>query len=328
MGNNDDARREALRKKTEQNASQKGQGRGVLDLAKVKGEVKFFKPKVGYNTIDIIPFEVKTENIPGLEKGSLEYVLNIWTHRRIGPSEETVLCLKRTCKKACPICEAMDEIKEENPDFAEALAPKNRAIYNVISLDGEDESVMIFETSYYNFEKELLEEAKMDADEIVCFSDPIDGKSVKFRAVEETFKKSKYFEFKKFSFEDRERPYKMAIVDETFALDALLKVPSYEEVQALLNGASESSAEPKQETTRRSSRYADEPSEAKQPEKSKEEEAPRRRREEEPKAPKEQKNACPSNHMFGKDTDEFEECASCSIWESCADEQAKNRKGK
>jgi hypothetical protein len=31
------------------------------------------------------------------------------------------------------------------------------------------------------------------------------------------------------------------------------------------------------------------------------------------------KDRCPHNHVFGKDTDEFDECDECSIWEECID---------
>ena len=95
-----------------------GKRAGVIDWKKLDGDVKFFTPKEGRNRINIIPYVIKTKNHPlvrskSAEVGDLDYVLDVYTHRGVGPTESTVLCLKETYEKPCPVCELMQKLKEE-----------------------------------------------------------------------------------------------------------------------------------------------------------------------------------------------------------------------
>lgn len=222
------------------------QGKGVLDFRKIDEEISFdklfYSPEVGTNHIDIIPYIVKGEHHPqGVKPGYEDYLLDIWVHGWVGPSESTVLCLKKTFGKACPICEERAQLMkdyEENEEAIKQLKPKRRVFYNVLNLEVPEKKrkIQIFEVSHFFFEKELMEEAANGTDGITTFADIDEGKVIRFRASEEKFKGKPFFKFKSFAFEDREDEYDDSIIEEAYSLDDLLIVPSYEEVRNVYYG--------------------------------------------------------------------------------------------
>ena len=167
--------------------SRGGSKNGVMDWRKVDGEVNFFKPVEGKNRINIIPYVIKTKNHPLVKRGEFEigdtdYVMDCWVHRSVGLSEVSVVCLKETYGKPCPICEQSAMFAKEGKDKeAKDLKPKRRVIYNIQDLK-EPDKLKVFEASHNLFEKELIDEARDDEEGgFVDFADVVvaDGRGVR-----------------------------------------------------------------------------------------------------------------------------------------------------
>ena len=193
------------------NKGTSGSKSGVMNYKMLdRDDIEFFSPKEGRNRINIIPYVVKSKNHPLVKSGDLEigdkdYIMDIFVHRGIGPSESSVVCLKETYGKPCPICEQSAALRKQGKeDEAAALKPSRRAFYNV--QDTKDpEKLKIFETSHYLFEKELIEEARDDEEGgFTDFADEENGKEIKFRCSKVTKGGYEFNEFKSFSLEERD----------------------------------------------------------------------------------------------------------------------------
>lgn len=324
-------RREQLRNRTKQNVKTKDNARSdrILDLSKA-GDASFFTPEEGKNLIDILPFTVKSKHHPqGLKPGDEDYVLDIWIHSFVGAGNGSVLCLKKTFGKPCPICEEQAVLRKSDDaedDAVKALNPKRKCIYNVVDLNNEDKGIQLFEVSHFLFEKELLEKVEGD-DEFITFADLEEGRSIEFRAKKEKFGQFDFLKYKDFTFKKRSG-YEEDVLEQTFPLDELLIIPTYDKVKALFYGSgeeegqedeSEEKEEPKKKTLSRKPASG---------EKEKEEEPKKKTLTRgktagsENKKEKEETNSeCPNGHSFGKDCDEHKDCKDCDAWESCANEQ-------
>lgn len=304
-------RKKALQEQTKQNVENKGKsggkGKSILDFSKYEGKVEFFKPKEGNNAIDIIPYIVQTKHHPKKVKPGYEsYLLDIYEHFDVGPAKKGFVCLNRTYGKACPICEEYAQLVSDGAkeSITDPLKAKRRVLYNVIDLSNDSDKILLFESSYYLFEKELLEEIKMSDDEFITFADIEDGKSITFRAVQEQLNNVKFFKYKRFDFEDRD-PYPESILEEAYSLDEMLIVPTYDEVKEAFYGIDEDDEEVEQEI---------------------EEEPPtqKRRKRKSIQEKEEESQSCPANHVFGNDNDAFEDCDECDIWEKCLKKYEEN----
>lgn len=215
---------------------------GVMDWKKVDGEVQFFSPVEGRNRINIIPYVIKSKNHPLVKKGEFEigdkdYVMDVYVHRGVGPSEASVLCLKNTYGKPCPICEQSQVLRKQGKEEeAGALKASRRVFYNVQDLKNPD-TLKVFEASHFLFEKELIDEAR-DDDEggFVDFADEETGKEIKFRCSKVTKGGFEFNEFKSFSFEDRDENIPDELLENAISFDEILRVPTYDEVEKILYG--------------------------------------------------------------------------------------------
>lgn len=386
-------RREKLRNKMRNDAKNKdsgGGGKRLLDISDYP-DISFFKPKVGTNNIAILPFILGTNLFAKVKdnsaKGDEDYILDIWAHTFIGPGQDSFVCLAKTFGKPCPICEEIQSMQKDGSISKETLdqiKAKRKSFFNVVDLDDEEKGIQIFDVAHFLFTKELLEEAET-GDEFVMFADLDEGKNIKFRAANDNFKGRKTLRYKNFSFVDRD-PIDEAVLEDTFPLDKMLRVCTYEEIRDAYYGAGddpdsdeEDHDDPAPETeapaksgkmsflalrTGRESAKKEEPEEEeddqedteedtpkksspmrsrkpaapakKQEEPEDEEEEPEDEEEQEPVKPKksappaasgkkESSSKCPSGYKFGADCDEYKECASCDLWEACAEE---NDKGK
>ena len=218
---------------------------GVMDWKKVDGEVQFFSPAEGRNRINIIPYTIKSKNHPLVKKGEFEvgdkdYVMDIYVHRGVGPSEASVLCLKNTYGKPCPICEQSALLRKQGKeDEAGALKPSRRVFYNVQDLKNPD-VLKVFEASHYLFEKELIDEARDDEEGgFVDFADEESGKEIKFRCSKTSKGGFEFNEFKSFSFEDRDENIPDELLESAISFDEIMNVPTYEEAEKILYGRDE-----------------------------------------------------------------------------------------
>lgn len=325
---------------------------GVMNWKKVDDEISFFSPQEGKNRINIIPYVIKTKNHPLVKKGEMEvgdedYVMDIYVHRGVGPSEASVLCLKSTYGKPCPICEQSALLRKEGKEKeAGELKPSRRVFYNVEDLK-DPGTVKVFEASHYLFEKELIDEAR-DDDEggFIDFADKEDGKEIKFRCSKVTKGSISFNEFKSFGFDDRDEALSDDLLENVISFDEIMNIPTYEEAEKILFGADdddeESDDEPEEKPSKKS-KHQDEDEEEDEPEppkKSKhrdddededdEEEKPAKKpskkveedddeEDEKPSKKSCDKNCgdCPFGHEFGKDVDKFDDCDDCDKWDKC-----------
>lgn len=308
-------------------------GSRVLDF---KGkEVEFYAPQEGRNLISIVPYEIKTDKHPlvrnkTLEVGDMDYVMDIWEHRGVGPAQGSVLCLKNTYGKPCPICEEAARLKKEGKeDEAKALKARRRVYYNV--LDPKDGKVKVFATSHYLFEKELIEEAKNDEDGgYTDFADPDEGRDVRFRATKESLAGQEYFTYKSFSFEDREAPLSKKILANAISFDECINIPTYKEVENMLYGAEDEEEEERGREIPQPDRskavddadapWGDDDIPAKRPSNSRTESESTSKTyvaKDAPEAHNDKCNKCPFGHIYGKDRDKFDDCDDCDVWGEC-----------
>jgi len=258
-------RREKFRKRQREAAesSKKGGGGGgrVLNygsLGDFSFDDGFFKPRTGRrdkNLIDIIPFEVTAEWYPslltwqgkacGIQPGELDFKLEIPVHRRIGPDNKDFLCLRLAFGRPCPICEEskriegdrkMDEKAKETA--VAAFKPSWRTALNVIDLTvaEKDQYVQVWEVSRFLFTKEMETAAQeLGETEPLTPADLDEGWSIEFVGKEKQLGKYPFIEAEAFEFLERP-PYEDDIVDDAYALDTLLVIPTYEDVLAGLHG--------------------------------------------------------------------------------------------
>ena len=254
--------RESLKRRQSENVKNKGRNsrsnKGILDFSDYE-EINFFKPtRDKLNMIDIIPWIVATTNHPqGLEKGSLDYILDVHIHFKVGPGERNFICLKYTFGKKCPICEEYVTKKEEgeSKEVLERYKPSRRAIYNIIDKNEEEKGIQLFEASYAYFEKELNEEIQVQFDqegkEAPTIVDLDEGMTVQFRAAKDKYMGHEFNKYKSFNFLERE-PYPQDILDDVYPLDKLLVIPTYDEVRDAFLGLDEEDSEKSEEKEEKS----------------------------------------------------------------------------
>lgn len=342
---------------------------GIMNWKKVEGDVTFFSPIEGRNRINIIPYIIKTKNHPLVKRGEFEigdkdYVMDVFVHRGVGPSEASVLCLKSTYGKPCPICEQSAILRKQGKEEeAGALKASRRVFYNIQDMK-EPDKLKVFETSHYLFEKELIDEARDDEEGgFIDFADPIDGKEIKFRASDVQKGLIKYKEFKSFSFEDRDDPISDELLESAISFDEIMNIPTYEEVEKILfgqdddeesdefvkkskhNDDSDDEDEEDRPVKKSSKKYEDEDDDesvekpAKKSAKNRddedeengdEEESPKKpakkvEDDDEPEPPKKSCGKCPFGHCFGKDDDKYDDCDDCDVWDKCVKEHKENK---
>jgi hypothetical protein len=327
-----------------------GAGSGPFNLP---SETKFYKPKEARNRVIILPFKMTSKKHPLIAQGRCkvgddDYVMDVWVHQRAGEGEVDIVCLKKNYHKACPVCAMAEEYREQGKEEEyKALKPSRRVVYNILDARAPEKGVMVFMTSHYLFEKELIEEALASGDggEPVDFADIENGKIISFRGSMTKIGNNEYLEYKSFSFEEREEPLPKGIEKEVIPLDECLKVLSHDEIEAVLYGQGEEDFEDKpadkeersprhrdeeEDRTARSSRRdrdegdEDRPSrssrrgDAEEVDEEKPSRSSRRDRDDEEK-PADSKGGCPHGHKYPQDWDKKSECAKCKIWDKCGD---------
>lgn len=301
--------KESLQKRTEESRKTKDSagvsGSNFLDVSSITEENIFYALKKGKNVLDIIPFEAKTNTSPRVSEGEIDYLLDLWVHRYIGPKKDSFVCLQKNYGKACPLCEYIKEMRDQGADEKEykELYAKRRVVYNVIDLLADEPRIQLFEVAHFNFEKELLEYTADSAEdgEIITIPDLADGRSIEFKGVENTFAGKTFIEIKRIKLVEREE-YEDEIIDDAYSLDELIVIPNYTEMKNSFYGNDE---EEESEDTE------DETEEA--------EEKPRKKK---LKKKEVEETKCPNGYVFGDDCDKEEhadDCDNCDIWDDCSE---------
>lgn len=241
------SRKEATkRRRTEYDDYSAKQERGFTPKAfKPPKGVNLYQPKSGPHRIDIIPFVAGKGN-PCADENYLHWERTYYVHKGIGPDNDTVVCLKRTFGKACPVCEHRTKLAddpENASELVEKLVPKKRQLFLVIDHAEKDKGVQVWDMSYHLFGK-LLEEKIQNADDedkskFKKFWLPENGMTLRISVVDDTFGGRSFIRVSDIEFKDRKNQYAKDYGEEQACLDELLTPLSYKELSKLFMQAAE-----------------------------------------------------------------------------------------
>ena len=242
-------------KRSAQERDQKGLGRkSVIDLSKANGIVHQFgieveKGKTGL--IDLLPFVItqpwykdlrmKSGTLTGLDIGDWDYKLEIPVHSNVGDDNDKFLCLQQAFGCKCPLCEELyaewgKPDAEQDERKIKSLKSSWRCFYNVYDYNGETDKICLgFDISYRLFEEALQEATDSDPDGLSTFWDLIEGRSIEYKTREKRFEKSPFYEAHSIKFLARDR-YDESILEKVHPLDAMLIIPTYEQVKCAYFG--------------------------------------------------------------------------------------------
>ena len=100
-----------------------------------QGSVDVWRPKVGDNTIRVLP------PIDGNDGWDYE----IWVHKNVGPNNSTYLCPNKMKGKPCPICNAAKAAQDAGEqDEAAALIPKKNYVAWIIDRDDDTPTPQLY----------------------------------------------------------------------------------------------------------------------------------------------------------------------------------------
>jgi len=340
-------KKNAFRGKVHRSMEKKGSKFGYLNLP---GGLPVFKAEGKTEVVfDIIPYVVTDEHHLDADvdedvatPGNLWWKKPIKVHRDVGTDDEMIIC-PTTIGKKCPICEHFKTRKEEGADWEDELkhiAPKNRSLFIIVPVDTREceekyEAGIphLFDMSDHLFLKALREETDRDIDND-GFPDLEDGMSLSVRFAEDKFGKNKFAKTSRIDFVEREEQYTEDILEDVPALDDILKVFSYKEIEEKFHGAEDLADVDEDEDELVDEDEVDErparkPKSARRTTRKPKDEEPEDEDEDEPEEkPTRQrrtsKEKCPHGHKFGVDANDEAACEECTLWDDCMEAKEKN----
>ena len=334
--NRKNLKEELLNRTEESTQTADDSGKFASIFRKGLGNFKKWKCTEGEHELDILAWEVGTQyptkNYPNVKPGSLAYVLDLWVHYNIGPTQDSYVCPAMNYGQPCPVCEHVNELrKREVPDdkLIDSIKAKRRSIYIVWVHDSDKEEKLgpqVWDVAHFFMEKELSERAKKPrGGGYIAFADPDDGKTVFFKRKGMGQTNTEYIGHQ---FLDREEKLPDEIVDHGISLDETIHIPSYSELYKAHWGKDPEDScgitpegeedTPHVETHRRTPPPEEEPTKKEEPPKEEASQRRARRTTSEPESEKSSINKCPGGGVFGKDTDPLSHCNNCEIWDDCA----------
>jgi hypothetical protein len=287
--------------------------------------IKFFKPKAGQHSVDIVPWEAGAFMPPdsNTPEGDITYLWDGWVHFNVGPQKDSYVCMQKTFKQPCAICDyikdkSREEATPESIKLLKSIKAKQRALYYVIVYDTPEEEkkgLQIWNAPHWKMQRILNELSKLPdrggvkVGGMEYFSDPDTGKTVCFKIVGEQESTDyighrlvgrEYIIDDKFLIQANERP-----------IDTLILLPEYDDVKAALFGFGVKPAAPEADIP-----PMDRP-ERGQPDLPLPAEAAELPGGEPAGTPGVQ---CPGGGKFGVDIDQLKECGECAVYEACAAE--------
>ena len=203
---------------------------------KVPKGFKLYKPKAGKAILDIIPFIAGAGN-PNAEEGEVHWERTFWTHRGIGPNQETFLCPAKTSNSKCPICEARMQMAESEEDDDEkmrkSLLPKQRQLFNIIDRKNPDAGVQLLDMSSFLFGDVILEtiQSADEGENWDLFFTLDEGMSLRVVWSEEKFGGHSFLKAGRIDFKEREEAYDEDILEKAACLDEILVEMEYKELK-------------------------------------------------------------------------------------------------
>ncbi len=257
----------------------------------------------------------------------------------------------------CEYRDKLKKDPEADEDAIKALKPSERNLYAVVitKINGkkQERKLQLFEFSDYLFQEKFVEQLE-DKPEFETFPNPYEGASVSVKFAETNLGGNKFAEPTRFDFEPRSKQYDDEFIDEIPCLDECLRVLTYDELKAkfmenddvdneeeededeeerkpVKKGKKPVKPEPEEEDEDEEEEEEEEEDEDEEEEEEEEEDedeeeeepAPRKRKtavaDKKKETPKKGKKelTCPHDYRFGKDTNKYDECEDCELWNEC-----------
>jgi hypothetical protein len=194
--------------------------------------------KEGSVRLDFMGYRVGKGN-PYAAEGAMHPERTFFTHRDIGPNEDTYVCLAKTFNEPCPICEYRAVLLARGADRKseeiKALLPKERQLWLVRDLNVADSAWQLMELSFAAFGKLLDKRIKeRDPDEnFHKFHYPLSGSMLKIGITENPLPGGKWYEATTIDFKPRAQPYPKGLPDEMPCLDDLIIKTPYEKLKRI-----------------------------------------------------------------------------------------------
>ena len=208
---------------------------GGKNTIRIPDGVTLFRPVDKSYRLDFILYEVGEGN-KNADPGSWYFERTFYTHR-IGVDNRYVVCPTYTFGKPCPVCEELAKIKKD-PDATDeeekSLRASKRQLFLVVDRDEPEKGVQIFEHSYHQFGRTLIEclnEADDDEEHISNFDDPEGGSCLRVK-----FRKNAPFGIEVSNIEFRPRPNGIddSLLDHGICLDDAIVETPYKEIEKIL----------------------------------------------------------------------------------------------
>ena len=318
--------------------------KSTFDISKVadgKSGLEKYKPHLGENKIDVIPFNAGTNHpfvVTGqCEEGETVYSLDYYVHKGIGPAKQDFVCLKQYGQH-CPLCDESYRlykaaVTKEEKDAATAVRNKRRCIYIVHDLlDGK---YYYYDVAWFSFEKLVNSRASLRNDPTTGAPvNPFDwetGKTICFMTKKDKYQGSEFNKIDEGSFDLIDRaPLSDEVLNHSVDLSAGLVMNTEDEMDAALcgkpvvsqNKPAEQKAEPESQK---------ETEKVQTPTENLASQAMAAAQNTQPSFDNMQKtetsaadncDKCPFGHNWAE-ADDHDECATCKVWDKCVEAQTK-----
>ena len=222
--------------------------KSTFDISKVgDGKLEKFKPHLGENRIDIIPFNAGPNHpfvVTGqCQEGDTVYSLDYYLHKGIGPNKSDFVCLKQYGKK-CPLCDESYRLfkaatNDNEKKAATEIRNKRRCIYIVHDLI--DDKYGYYDVAWFSFEKIVNSRASIRNDPNTGAPiNPFDwenGKTIFFKTNKDKYNGNDYNKIDEGTFDLIDRaPLSDEVLSHSIDLSAGLIMNTEEEMDAALCG--------------------------------------------------------------------------------------------
>lgn len=203
-----------------------------------EGFTSFQVKAEGVKRLEIAPYRVGKGN-PYADEGTVHFERTYFNHRSVGPNEDPYVCLAKTCKLPCPICEVRAKLSrsndKEDADAAKELMFKERQLWWVRDHAEFDKGWQLWDVSYHLFGKQLDARIKDSdpEDGYDLFYDRVQGSIIKVGFGEKSFGGNAFFEARSFDFKRREEPLPKSIFEELPCLDDLIIITPYDKLKKI-----------------------------------------------------------------------------------------------
>jgi len=202
--------------------------------------LKLWKPDEGLHEVSIVPYFAGEGN-PQVEPGVEHYERTFYVYKEIGPEKKWFVA--RTKLNLPDFMQRMKAQCADDPsydkDAMKIFIPAIRQLYLIYDHNDPDTGLQLWDVSWHNFGK-LLERRIRTAPESrgwdFFYSPETDGKIL---AIDIGTDSGGSFTFKKaiaIDFVDRDEPLPDEIIDHSYVLDDMLRIPEDSEVEAAWYG--------------------------------------------------------------------------------------------